>query len=112
MQHNTKNTPNTTTTRPLLNQNDIKSIKIVSSLYLFPVIHEEIEAIHQEMTTPLVPGFLTKLYEIFTSPEYSDCCKWGANGDSIVIFQVFIFDVNWKKKKFLYKFLSCSCLLD
>jgi hypothetical protein len=35
-----------------------------------------------------VPGFLTKTFEIFSSPEYSDCCGWGANGDTIVIKKV------------------------
>lgn len=35
-----------------------------------------------------VPGFLTKTFEIFSSPEYADCCGWGANGDTIVIKKV------------------------
>ena len=35
-----------------------------------------------------VPGFLTKTFEIFSSPEYSECCGWGPNGDTIVIKKV------------------------
>lgn len=35
-----------------------------------------------------VPGFLTKTYEIFNSPEYADCCGWGANGETIIIRKV------------------------
>eukprot|EP00428_Durinskia_dybowskii_P081129 CAMPEP_0170433518 /NCGR_PEP_ID=MMETSP0117_2-20130122/42547_1 /TAXON_ID=400756 /ORGANISM="Durinskia baltica, Strain CSIRO CS-38" /LENGTH=716 /DNA_ID=CAMNT_0010693285 /DNA_START=37 /DNA_END=2187 /DNA_ORIENTATION=- len=38
------------------------------------------------MTT--VPGFLTRTFEIFSSPEYSDCCGWGPNGDTIVIKKI------------------------
>lgn len=39
-----------------------------------------------EMTN--VPGFLTKTFEIFSSPEYSDCCGWGSNGETIIIRKV------------------------
>ena len=35
-----------------------------------------------------VPGFLSKTYDIFNSSEYSDCCGWGVNGDTIVIKKV------------------------
>ena len=35
-----------------------------------------------------VPGFLTKTFEIFSSPELSDCCGWGATGATIVISKV------------------------
>lgn len=35
-----------------------------------------------------VPGFLTKTFEIFSNPEYSDCCGWGPNGETIVIRKV------------------------
>lgn len=35
-----------------------------------------------------VPGFLTKTFEIFSSPEYADCCGWGPNGDTIIIRKV------------------------
>jgi hypothetical protein len=38
------------------------------------------------MTT--IPGFLTKTYEIFNTPEYVDCCGWGNNGTTIVIKKV------------------------
>ena len=38
------------------------------------------------MTT--IPGFLTKTYEIFNTPEYTDCCGWGNNGSTIVIKKV------------------------
>ena len=38
------------------------------------------------MTT--IPGFLTKTYEIFNSPDYTDCCGWGNNGSTIVIKKV------------------------
>lgn len=35
-----------------------------------------------------VPGFLTKTFEIFSSSEYSDCCGWGSNGETIIIRKV------------------------
>ena len=38
------------------------------------------------MTT--IPGFLTKTYEIFNTPDYTDCCGWGNNGSTIVIKKV------------------------
>lgn len=37
---------------------------------------------------PSVPGFLTKTYEIFNTPEYQDICSWGPNGDTINIKKV------------------------
>jgi heat shock transcription factor len=38
------------------------------------------------MTT--IPGFLTKTYEIFNTPEYIDCCGWGNDGSTIVIKKI------------------------
>jgi hypothetical protein len=35
-----------------------------------------------------VPGFLTKTYEIFNTPEYHEICSWGPNGDTINIKKV------------------------
>jgi hypothetical protein len=35
-----------------------------------------------------VPGFLTKTFEIFSTPEYGDICGWGPNGDTIIIKKV------------------------
>jgi hypothetical protein len=35
-----------------------------------------------------VPGFLTKTFEIFSSPEYADCCGWGPTGETIIIRKV------------------------
>jgi hypothetical protein len=35
-----------------------------------------------------VPGFLTKTYEIFNTPEYQDICSWGPNGDTINIKRI------------------------
>ena len=35
-----------------------------------------------------IPGFLTKTYEIFTSPEYRYCCDWGRNGSTIVVTKI------------------------
>ncbi len=35
-----------------------------------------------------VPGFLTKTFEIFSTPEFADCCGWGQNGDTIIIRKV------------------------
>jgi hypothetical protein len=37
---------------------------------------------------PSVPGFLTKTYEIFNTPEYQDICSWGPNGDTINIKKI------------------------
>lgn len=45
------------------------------------------------MSSPNVPGFLTKTYEIFNSPEYSDLCSWGPNEDTIIIKKVFLWDL-------------------
>jgi hypothetical protein len=35
-----------------------------------------------------VPGFLSKTFEIFSNPEFSDMCGWGSNGETIVISKV------------------------
>ena len=35
-----------------------------------------------------VPGFLTKTFDIFSNPNYSEMCGWGANGETIVIRRV------------------------
>mgnify|MGYP003385082547 CR=1 FL=1 len=35
-----------------------------------------------------VPGFISKAYEIFTNPQYSDCCSWGRDGQTIIITNV------------------------
>ena len=40
-------------------------------------------------TSTSVPGFLTKTYEIFSNPEYADCCGWGPTGETIIIRKVF-----------------------
>jgi hypothetical protein len=37
---------------------------------------------------PNIPGFLTKTYEIFASPEFTDLCGWGENGNTIIIKKV------------------------
>jgi len=33
-------------------------------------------------------GFLTKTFEIFSTPEYADLCGWGANGDTIYVRKI------------------------
>lgn len=45
------------------------------------------------MTT--IPGFLTKTYEIFNTPEYTDCCGWGNNGSTIVIKKVIFWEMSF-----------------
>lgn len=53
------------------------------------------------MSSVVVPGFLSKLYEIFSSSEFDDCCKWGAKGESIIVFQLDTFS-----KKVLPKYFK------
>ena len=54
-------------------------------------------------TAVVIPGFLSKLYEIFNSNEFRDCCRWGATEESIVVFEVEIFS-----KKVLPKYFKHS----
>ncbi len=35
-----------------------------------------------------VVGFLTKTYEIFSNPEFIDCCGWGPDGTTIEIKKI------------------------
>lgn len=42
----------------------------------------------QDQKNTSIPGFLTKTYEIFTSPEYRYCCDWGKDGNSIVVTKI------------------------
>lgn len=50
-----------------------------------------------------IPGFLTKTYEIFSNPEYAECCGWGENGESIVVIKIEEFS-----KKVLPKYFKHS----
>lgn len=64
--------------------------------FLTPCLHPSLPCDHflvgfeqvemSKMTS--VPGFLTKTYEIFSTPEYYDICSWGVNGDTIIIKKV------------------------
>jgi len=47
-----------------------------------------------------IPGFLTKTYEIFNTPEYIDCCGWGNDGSTIVIKKIEQFSKNVLPKYF------------
>ena len=40
------------------------------------------------LTMTNIPGFLLKTYEIFNTPEYSNLCGWGSNGETIVIKKI------------------------
>lgn len=42
----------------------------------------------EERPQTSIPGFLTKTYEIFTSPEYRYCCDWGQDGKTIVVNKI------------------------
>lgn len=41
-----------------------------------------------ESMSGIVPGFLSKTYEIFNTPTYSDCCGWGKGGETIIITKI------------------------
>jgi hypothetical protein len=50
-----------------------------------------------------IPGFLSKTYEIFNTPEFDEVCGWGPKGETIVIKKIEDFS-----KKVLPKFFKHS----
>ena len=58
----------------------------------------------EKTTNNSIPGFLTKTYEIFTSPEYKYCCEWGQNGKTIIVTKIEEFSKQVLPKVNVYSF--------
>ena len=52
------------------------------------------------MNNLVIPGFVSKTYEIFMSDEYKQCCDWSRDGTSIIINDILSFAKNVLPKYF------------